>query len=135
MVMECERHSKFFTDQIYNIWLPAAIRYGIDIRTFWTLNPRIMYAYQDAYMEKKKEEMQLIEVSAYMAGAYNMRAMAAIVNGKKHAYPSKPLMLAEEKEPEPEELTEEQKIKYQKQLLMQLRVMQSNFESRSKSEK
>lgn len=133
MDTKCKCCNKFFTEQIYKIWLPAAIRYGIDICTFWTLNPRIMYAYQDAYIEQKQEEMQMLEVNAYMAGIYNMRAIAAIVDGKKHAYPSKPLMLTKGKEQEPEELTEEQKIEYQRQLLMQLQVMQSNFDTGNKS--
>lgn len=126
--LESRDYSRFLTDQIYNIWLPAAIRYGIDIRTFWTLNPKIMFAYQDAYIEMKRLEFEQIETGAYLNGIYNLHAMAAAFDGKKNPYP-KQLLLSSNSNNEEENLTEEQKIEYQKKLLMQLQVMQSNFET------
>lgn len=127
----------FFTKAIYNVWLPSAIRYGIDIHTFWSLNPRIMYAYQDAYIEQKKEEIRLLDASAYMNGMYNIRAIMAALNGKKSPYPEKPALTDKQgkKLEEDRELTEEEKLQYQKQLLMQLQIMQSNFETGKKESK
>lgn len=78
--------------------MPAAIRYGIDVRTFWTLNPRIMYAYQDAYIEQKKQEMKMIDISAYYQGMYVQQAITSCFS-KKAKYPKKPLSLIEKSKP------------------------------------
>lgn len=90
-----------------------------------------MYAYQDAYIEKKKEEMRLIDASAYMNGIYNMRSIMAALNGRKSPYPENPMLIDKQEKnvKEERELTEEEKVEYQKQLLMQLQIMQSNFET------
>lgn len=96
----------FFTRTIYDVWLPAAIRYGIDIQTFWTLNPRIMYVYQDAYIETKKQEMKMLDVSAYYNGLYVQQAIASCFS-KKAKYPKQPLSLAKKEKP----LTGEEKFK------------------------
>lgn len=100
------------------------------MQTFWKLNPRIMYAYQDAYIEKREQEMKMMDISAYYNGMYTLQAIASCFN-KDAKYPEKPYLIKkeEEKSEEQEELTEEQKIQYQKQLLMQLQIMQSNFET------
>ena len=104
------------------------------MRTFYTLNPRIMFSYQDAYIDQKQEQLRAMEASAYMNGIYNMRSIMAALNGNKSPYPEKPMLIdkAEKKTEEERELTEEEKIKYQKQLLMQLQIMQSNFETGKK---
>lgn len=103
------------------------------MRTFWTLNPRIMYTYQEAYIAEKQQEIKLLESGAYINGIYNMRAIAAAFNGNKVPYPKKPFLFENQKEiraeEQHEELTEEQKIQYQRQLLMQLQIMQSNYET------
>ena len=57
-----------------------------------------MYAYQDAYIEQKKQEMQLLDVSAYYNGLYVQQAIASCFN-KKARYPKKPLSLAETSKP------------------------------------
>lgn len=93
-----------------------------------------MFAYQDAYIEQKKEQIRSMEASAYMNGIYNLRSILAALNGSKSPYPEKPMLIdkAEKKSEEERELTEDEKIKYQKQLLMQLQIMQSNFETGKK---
>lgn len=57
-----------------------------------------MFAYQDAYIEQKKQEMQLIDVSAYYNGIYIQQAIASCFS-KKAKYPNKPLSLAEKSKP------------------------------------
>lgn len=105
------------------------------MQTFWKLNPKIMYVYQDAYIEQKKQEMKMLDISAYYNGMYVQRAIASCFS-KNAKYPEKPLLIQKQMKEEIEqekELTEEQKMKYQKQLLMQLQIMQSNFETGKKS--
>lgn len=91
-----------------------------------------MYAYQDAYLEQKEQELKLLDVSAFYNGLYVHRAIASCFS-KNTKYPEKPLLLekrlGEPKEIGEKELTEEQKIEYQKRLLMQLQILQSNFET------
>lgn len=84
----------YFTQQIYEYWLPAAIRYGIDMRTFGNLNPRIMYAYQDAYIEQKKQDIRLLDVAAFYNGLYVQQAVASCFS-KRAKYPKQPLSFAE----------------------------------------
>lgn len=55
-----------------------------------------MYAYQDAYMEQKKQEMQMLDAAAYYQGLYVHRAVAACFN-KHTKYPKKPYSLVEKK--------------------------------------
>lgn len=57
-----------------------------------------MYAYQDAYIEQKKQEMKMLDVSAYYNGIYVQQAIASCFS-KKAKYPNKPLSLMEMKQP------------------------------------
>lgn len=57
-----------------------------------------MFAYQDAYIEQKKQEIQLIDVSAYYNGLYVQQAISSCFN-KKSKYPEKPLSLTEKQKP------------------------------------
>ena len=57
-----------------------------------------MYAYQDAYIEQKKQEMKLIDVSAYYNGLYIQQAISSCFN-KRAKYPKKPLSLVEKSKP------------------------------------
>ena len=78
----------------------------------------------------------MLDVSAYYNGLYVQQAIASCFS-KNARYPKQPLLLEKQmkevEEKKQEELTEEQKIQYQKQLLMQLQIMQSNFETGNKS--
>ena len=64
------------------------------MQTFPNLNPRIMFAYQDAYIEQKKQEMKLLDVAAYYNGLYIQQAISSCFN-KRAKYPKKPLSLEE----------------------------------------
>lgn len=92
-----------------------------------------MYMYQEKYIREKKEQIKLLDISAYYNGLYVRQAISSCFS-KDSKYPEKPLLLEKktEKCEEERELTEEEKIKYQKQLLMQLQIMQSNFETGKK---
>lgn len=64
------------------------------------LNPRIMNAYQEAFTEKKKQEAQIIDLSAYYNGIYCLRAIGAAFS-KSSKYPSHPYSKEEQEEAEP----------------------------------
>lgn len=53
-----------------------------------------MYVYQDAYIEEKKQEIKLLDVSAYYQGMYVQQAIASCFS-KKAKYPKKPLSFME----------------------------------------
>lgn len=63
------------------------------------LNPRIMNAYQEAFTEKKKQEAQIIDLSAYYNGIYCLRAIGAAFS-KSSKYPSQPYSLMDKEEQE-----------------------------------
>lgn len=65
-----------------------------------------MYAYQNAYIEQKKQEMQMLDVAAYYQGLYVHQAVAACFN-KHTKYPKKPYSLVEKEKP----LSPEEKFK------------------------
>ncbi len=77
------------------------------MRTFRNLNPRIMYAYQDAYIEQKKQEMQMLDVAAFYNGLYMQQAIASCFS-KSAKYPKKPLSFMEKKQ---ESLSDTEKFK------------------------
>lgn len=109
--------------------MPCAIKYGIDVDTFYKLNPKIMKVYQDVYMDKHKEELQEVEVTAYVNGVYQMKAIASVLS-KNSQYPKKLLgILKTEDEEEEVELTEEEKKEQQELLLAKLQIMMGNFET------
>lgn len=92
-----------------------------------------MYIYQEEYIRQKEEQIKLLDISAYYNGLYVQQAVASCFS-KNAKYPERPLLYGKNgnviaKKEYNEELTEEQKIKYQEQLLMQLQIMQSNFET------
>lgn len=66
-----------------------------------------MYAYQDAYVEQKKQEMKMLDVAAYYNGLYVQQAIASCFN-KRAKYPKKPLCFMEK---EQESLSDTEKFK------------------------
>lgn len=75
------------------------------------LNPRIMNAYQEAFTEKKKQETQIIDLSAYYNGIYCLRAIGAAFS-KSSKYPSQPYSLMDkEEQEEAEPLSEAEQFK------------------------
>lgn len=83
---------------INEIWLPAALRFGIPIEVFWNLNPKYMYMYQDEYIREKEEQIKLLDVAAYYQGLYVQQAIASCFS-KRARYPKKPLSLTEQEKP------------------------------------
>lgn len=101
--------------------------------TFWKLNPRYMELYHDDYEKRMEEKLQMMEYQAWINGFYVHRSIVAAFCSDCN-YPDRPLSYEETNEaietPEDEEeLTEEQKIQAQKELLARLQIMQCNFES------
>ena len=66
-----------------------AIRYGIPIDVFRKLNPRYMEIYHDAYEDKRKEQIEMIEYQAWMYGIYIECAIASAFSSD-NKYPEKP---------------------------------------------
>ncbi|MEY8509696.1 hypothetical protein AALA78_15935 [Lachnospiraceae bacterium 42-17] len=88
-----------------NIWLPAALRYGISYETFWNLNPRIMDIYQEAYKKSLEEKYKVMDYKAWLHGQYQVASIGAALS-RKCKYPAQPLGMAEEKKG----LSEEEKF-------------------------
>ena len=80
-----------FTDLIDKIYLPSAIRYGIPFETFWNLNPKYMNMYQKDYMDKQKEKIDNLNVSAWLNGMYFIDSIQVGLNPKKAKYPKSPI--------------------------------------------
>ena len=57
-----------------------------------------MYKYQDEYIREKKEQMQMLDVSAYYNGLYVQQAIASCFS-KKTKYPKQPLSLEKKAKP------------------------------------
>lgn len=86
---------KSFTDIIMTVWLPGALRYNIPYETFWTLNPKILQIYQDVHVAKMKEQMQIVNYTAWLQGQYNIASIGAAMS-KNAKYPKKPLALEQQ---------------------------------------
>lgn len=92
---------------IDNVWLPAAIRFGIPVSEFWNLNPKYMMMHQDNYIREKEEELKMIDVSAYYNGMYIQSAIACNFS-KKVKYPKKPLSFKNEEKKRIEQMSDEE---------------------------
>lgn len=55
-----------------------------------------MYKYQEEYIREKKEQVQMLDVSAYYNGLYMQQAIASCFS-KKAKYPKQPLSMAPKK--------------------------------------
>lgn len=109
-----------------NEWLPYALSIGIDEERFWTMNPRKMKPYTEAYRILKKEQNFMM----YIQGRYFADALLCTVGNMfkdKHSkafdYPKEPYSLFEAKV----ELTEEEKQRQRENLILSLKIMQTNF--------
>ena len=112
-------------------WLPYALSIGIDETIFWGLNPRKLKPYIKAYRIRKREENMM----SYVQGRYFVDALLSTVGNMfkgKHAkafeYPKEPYPLFEEKV----ELTEEEIKRQRNNLILSLKIMQSNFNNSHK---
>lgn len=62
-----------------------AIRIGLNLHYFWTLNPKQWEKYVKVFNEKEKQRLKEVDTLNYLLGKY----VAYGVNDPKH-YPSKP---------------------------------------------
>lgn len=62
-----------------------AIRIGLELHYFWTLNPKQWEKYVKVFNEKEKQRLKEVDTLNYLLGKY----VAYGVNDPKH-YPSKP---------------------------------------------
>lgn len=110
--------------------LPRCIAIGIDMETFWRLNPRTLKVYYDAHKLKKRMEDEY----AWLNGAYVFDAFSTALSnfmrkkGKKPLqYRDKPL-LEEAKIDTAVGLSEDEKRKAHEAVFTRLKLMQANFE-------
>lgn len=62
-----------------------AIRVGLDLHYFWSLNPKQWAKYVKVFNEKEKQRLKEVDTLNYVLGKY----IGYAVNDPKH-YPSKP---------------------------------------------
>lgn len=62
-----------------------AIRIGLDLNYFWSLNPKQWAKYIKVFEERERERLKEVDVMNYILGKY----IAYAVNDPKH-YPNKP---------------------------------------------
>lgn len=121
---------KYFTNQIYEIWMPAAIRYEISLDVFWHLNPHIMSIYQQEFIRKKKAKDAELDYMAYISGIYTMKAVSANFGGR---YPEKPLYFFREEEKK-QEFTEADMKKSANEMMLWAMMLKKDKVIKSKSE-
>lgn len=90
-------------DAIYKGWLPQALAMGVGYDTFWSLNPFLLQPFYDAFKIKTDLTLETNNVSAWLNGAYVLRALGASFG--KTAYPDKPTELNLTSKPEQEKTT------------------------------
>lgn len=67
---------------IETIWLPQALTMGVDYTLFWTLNPRKLKPFIQAYKDKIKARHAEINLSAWLTGIYNRQAIVSALEPK-----------------------------------------------------
>lgn len=76
-------------DSVFEVWLPAAYRMGLDMNLFWRLNPRRMKPFFKAFEQSQREERDRMNNSAYLTGVYVRDAVVSCLV-KNAKYPDKP---------------------------------------------
>lgn len=86
-----------------------AIEYGMTSKEFWEDDPNLFVSYRTSFINKKKREMEEINYTCWLMGAYNFDgnskieqnqtiSISRMLGGKAHyskdTYPSKPYDLA-----------------------------------------
>lgn len=120
---------------IHEEYLPNALAIDVPYDLFWHLNPKKLECFKSAHAIKKRmkdEEM-------YLMGIYVTRAVGVAVEhclcGDKAISEYFKTPILSKKDENAEELTEERKLEFQKQLLMQLQIMESNFNATQNKKK
>ena len=122
---------------IINEFLPHALTIGISYFDFWHMNPAILKAHVDAFIEKRK----IMDEQMWVMGHYIMSALDATVcnnvlwrgkNGKPAKYIEKPIMQTVNNNNKV--LTEEEKKRETEKFFMSLKIMEANFKANHKKE-
>ena len=110
--------------------LPQCIAIGIDMKLFWTLNPRTL----DIHFEAYKLQKRMQDEYAWLHGAYVFDAFTTALanftrkkNKKPIPYRDKPLLQDAELK-SVGGLSDEEKKKAHEALFTKLKIMQANFE-------
>ena len=77
--------------------MPYALSIGVDIASFWALNPHSLLLIADGYEMAYKRQIEANNAMAYLQGAYFREALLSTVGNqlsdkrtKKYKYPDKP---------------------------------------------
>ena len=66
-----------------------------------------MGIYQQAYMDKMKDQINMADYNAWVHNQYTLMAIGNALNGKKCKYPKKPFGIKEEEKKRLENMTDE----------------------------
>lgn len=85
---------------IENDWLPFSLGIGVPYELFGKLNPRRIMPFEKAYSENRKQEqhenLEYLNVGAWLNGLYVTRAIAACFS-KNDKYPENPININSDK--------------------------------------
>lgn len=114
---------------IHEEYLPNALAVDVPYELFWHLNPKKLECFKAAHAIKRR----MADEEMYRMGIYVTRAVGVAVEhclcGEKAISEYFKAPILSRKDESEEVLTEEQKLEFQKQLLMQLQIMESNFKA------
>lgn len=107
---------------------------GVPYETFWTLNPHKLKPFFEAYKLRQKaldEQMWIMGIYVHDAVGVVLANAFAKKTAKKAEYFKEPLM-KQQKNNNPEELTEEEKTIQVKNLFAMLGIRKTNFDIEKK---
>ena len=58
--------------------MPQALTIGVDYRLFWKLNPKTIEPFIESFKNKKHQQIDQINLQAWINGLYVMHAVAAV---------------------------------------------------------
>ena len=79
-------------ENIEKVWLPQCLAIGIPYETFWKLNPKLIKPFAKVFKNKKEEEREIINYTAWLNGIYVSRAIGSCFSKENH-YPQSPIDL------------------------------------------
>lgn len=74
--------------------MPEALAIGVDYVLFWSLNPKRLEPFIEAFKQKMKLRQEEMNVQTWMTGMYVTHAIASCF-GKNHQYPNSPISLGD----------------------------------------
>lgn len=82
--------------------MPLAIRYGVPMSIFWSLNPKRLEPWQRHYEYSEQLRRDEQDYVAWLSGQYVHAAICAAFEGKKSPYPTEPSSVAHRREEQAE---------------------------------